>query len=60
MCGLSRLQAKKDCTIYSFGINDESSFEAGLLELTQHCEVWGYDFSVKDVSSRTLSKFETL
>lgn len=48
MCGLSRLQDKKDCTIYSFGINDESSFEAGLLELTQHCEVWGYDFSVKD------------
>jgi len=29
------------------GINYESSFEAGLLENTNYCEVWGYDFSVK-------------
>jgi len=48
VCGLSKLAVKSDCTIYSFGINDESSFEAGLLEKTQHCQVWGYDFSVSD------------
>jgi len=42
------LAKKKGCTIYSFGINDESSFEAGLLDRTQDCEVWGYDFSVSD------------
>jgi len=46
VCGLSRLATKKDCIIYSFGINLESSFEAELLANTDHCEVWGYDFSV--------------
>lgn len=46
VCGLSRVQEKKPCVIYSFGINYESSFEAALLENTQHCEIWGYDFSV--------------
>jgi len=48
VCGLSKISPKKDCVIYSFGINDESSFEAALLEKTQHCQVWGYDFSVVD------------
>lgn len=47
VCGLSRLTEKKDCVIYSFGINEESSFEAGLLANTNHCKIWGYDFSVK-------------
>jgi len=28
------------------GINHESSFEAELLANTEHCQVWGYDFSV--------------
>lgn len=51
MCGLSRLSEKRQCTIYSFGINDESSFEAGLLERTRYCQVWGYDFSVSNVSA---------
>lgn len=31
--------------IYSFGIKDDSSFEAALLERT-NAEIWGYDFSV--------------
>ncbi|KAG8845112.1 hypothetical protein FRB96_002714 [Tulasnella sp. 330] len=48
MCGLSKIDPKPGCTIYSFGINDESSFEAALLEKTQHCQIWGYDFSVED------------
>ncbi|THU93793.1 hypothetical protein K435DRAFT_861171 [Dendrothele bispora CBS 962.96] len=46
VCGLSRVETKKDCVIYSVGINHESSFEAQLLTSTSHCEVWGYDFSV--------------
>ena len=47
VCGLDRVaRQRKPCTIYSFGINGESSFEAALLEAAPHCEVWGYDFSV--------------
>ncbi|KAF8644217.1 hypothetical protein AX16_008621 [Volvariella volvacea WC 439] len=46
VCGLSRLREKRDCIIYSFGINLESSFEASILENTNHCQIWGYDFSV--------------
>lgn len=29
------------------GINYESSFESEILKNTKHCEIWGYDFSVK-------------
>lgn len=29
------------------GINLESSFEAEILDNTDHCQIWGYDFSVK-------------
>ncbi|KIY46177.1 hypothetical protein FISHEDRAFT_76018 [Fistulina hepatica ATCC 64428] len=47
VCGLSRIQTKKDCVIYSVGINYESSFEADILENTEHCEVWGYDWKVR-------------
>jgi len=32
--------------VYSFGINDESSFEAELLERVPSARIWGYDFSV--------------
>ena len=40
------------CTIsvltpFFLGINHESSFEADVLANTRHCQVWGYDFSVK-------------
>jgi len=45
VCGLSRI-AHKPCVIYSFGINYESSFEAGMLKRSG-CSVWGYDFSVE-------------
>jgi hypothetical protein len=47
VCGLSRVTEKPDCVVYSVGINYESSFEADLLLNTNHCKVWGYDFSVK-------------
>jgi len=46
-CGLDRIaKQRKPCTIYSFGVNGESSFEAALLTAAPHCEVWGYDYSV--------------
>jgi len=43
-CGLSRLQHKPECLIYTFGMNYETSFEAEVLERTHYCEVWGYDY----------------
>ncbi|KAJ6593776.1 methyltransferase domain-containing protein [Mycena capillaripes] len=46
LCGLSRVEHKPDCIVYSFGINYESSFEAEILSNTQECQIWGYDFTV--------------
>ncbi|OCH87648.1 hypothetical protein OBBRIDRAFT_781352 [Obba rivulosa] len=46
VCGLDRIARQKECVIYSFGINGESSFEAELLQRAPGCQVWGYDFSV--------------
>ncbi|KAG6377921.1 methyltransferase domain-containing protein [Boletus reticuloceps] len=43
-CGLSRLQHKPECIIYTFGMNYETSFEADALERTRYCEMWGYDY----------------
>ncbi|KAI0070217.1 hypothetical protein K474DRAFT_1713526 [Panus rudis PR-1116 ss-1] len=43
ICGLSRLEDKKDCVIYTFGVDWDSSFEAELLQRTRHCEIWGHD-----------------
>ena len=47
MCGIEAIAAQKaPCVVYSFGVNHDSSFEAGLLQRAPNCEVWGYDFSV--------------
>ncbi|KAJ7175784.1 methyltransferase domain-containing protein [Mycena filopes] len=46
VCGISRVETKPNCIVYSFGINYESSFEAEILANTDECEIWGYDFSV--------------
>ncbi|KAL8277880.1 hypothetical protein RQP46_009699 [Phenoliferia psychrophenolica] len=47
VCGLKEIfSTKKDCVVYSFGINGESSFEAAMLDAGKGCEIWGYDFSV--------------
>jgi len=45
-CGFDRVVKQKECVIYTFGVNGESSFEASLLTRAPHCQVWGYDFSV--------------
>ncbi|KAF9052297.1 hypothetical protein BDZ89DRAFT_1153715 [Hymenopellis radicata] len=47
VCGLSRLQEKPDCLIYSMGINYESSFEAEILSNTRYCQIYGFDSTSK-------------
>lgn len=50
VCGMSKyetLPMGRECVIYSFGIQFESSFEEGFLERTG-CEIWGYDYSVSE------------
>ncbi|TKX23983.1 methyltransferase domain-containing protein 16 [Elsinoe australis] len=63
VCGMGRYEAVaapvatgargRPLVVYSFGVSDDSSFEAALLRRT-NAEIWGYDFSVqgwaKDVS----------
>jgi len=44
-CGLSRLEDKPGCVIYSFGIDWDSSWEAEVLARTEHCEIWGFDYT---------------
>ncbi|KIJ13012.1 hypothetical protein PAXINDRAFT_170900 [Paxillus involutus ATCC 200175] len=56
-CGMSRLEHKPDCLIYTFGMNYQTSFEAELLERTRHCEVWGYDFRSKAFGSNIKSNY---
>ncbi|TCD64002.1 hypothetical protein EIP91_004670 [Steccherinum ochraceum] len=46
VCGFERVAKQSECTVYSFGINGESSFEAALMTRNPACQVWGYDFSV--------------
>ncbi|EGO25988.1 hypothetical protein SERLADRAFT_388764 [Serpula lacrymans var. lacrymans S7.9] len=45
-CGLERVIPKKNCVMYSFGINGESSYEAEIMERAKGCQLYGYDFSV--------------
>lgn len=56
MCGLELYEtqktgdAKPPCIIYSFGVANESSFEAEILNRT-NCLVFAYDYSVKSIGS---------
>ncbi|KAL2071797.1 hypothetical protein VTL71DRAFT_13032 [Oculimacula yallundae] len=46
VCGMSRYEKQsRPCILYSFGVQNESSFEQEMLERT-NCEIWGYDYSV--------------
>ncbi|KAG1901981.1 methyltransferase domain-containing protein [Suillus fuscotomentosus] len=47
VCGLERIAPKRECNIYSFGVNGESSFEADLMKAAPGCQIYGYDFSVR-------------
>lgn len=42
----SDINPAPDLVIYSFGVNDDSSFEANMLSRT-NANIWGYDFSVE-------------
>lgn len=47
VCGMSRYEkSKTPLIVYSFGVQNESSFEQEMLERT-NCKIWGYDFSVE-------------
>lgn len=50
VCGFHRATQgrglDRQCVVYSFGVSDESSFEAEILASTDNCQVYGYDFSV--------------
>lgn len=50
---------KPDCVVYSVGINYESSFEAEILERTKHCQIWGYDFTVKSFGPQIPSSYKS-
>ncbi|RAL58986.1 hypothetical protein DID88_009015 [Monilinia fructigena] len=46
ICGISKFaKGKKPCVVYSFGVGNDSSFEAEILGRTK-CEIWGYDQDV--------------
>jgi hypothetical protein len=56
VCGMSRYEAASpgpsaatnpapELVVYSFGVNDDSSFEAALLHRT-NAQIWGYDYTV--------------
>ncbi|OAX37470.1 hypothetical protein K503DRAFT_866852 [Rhizopogon vinicolor AM-OR11-026] len=58
-CGLSRLEHKPDCIIYTFGMNYETSFEAEILERTRHCQVWGYDYRSSSFGSHIKNNYRS-
>jgi len=43
VCGLSQLQEKEDCVVYSIGPPADASFEAELLARTRHCQLFIFD-----------------
>lgn len=56
VCGAERLVQVPNCVIYSFGVEQQSSFEAALLKRSPHCKIWAYDFSVTSVRSQKTSR----
>lgn len=68
VCGMSRYEAQSpgpsseintapELIVYSFGVNDDSSFEAELLRRT-NARIWGYDNSVNSWADH-ISRYET-
>ncbi|KAI0290328.1 methyltransferase domain-containing protein [Multifurca ochricompacta] len=48
VCGLSRLQEKENCVVYSVGTPDYASFEAELLARTRHCQLFVFDHTARE------------
>jgi hypothetical protein len=70
VCGMSRYEREcpgpsskqnkaQELIVYSFGVSDDSSFEAALLQRT-NAAIWGYDYSVqswaKDIPAHQASR----
>lgn len=58
-CGVTRLEDKPDCVIYTFGMYYETSFEADMLERTKYCQLWGYDYRSDSFGSSKLSSYRS-
>ncbi|KAH9926656.1 methyltransferase domain-containing protein [Epithele typhae] len=56
LCGLSRIQDKPDCVIYSIGMDSSYSLEATLLRSTRYCQVWIYDSTKGDDASHYIPR----
>ncbi|KAN0141570.1 Methyltransferase domain containing protein [Lactarius tabidus] len=49
VCGLSQLQEKEDCIVYSVGSPADASFEAELLARTRHCQLFVFDHTASSL-----------
>ena len=56
VCGLRELTKKSNCVVYSFGVNDDTSFEEEILERT-HCVVHMFDPTVEGSTLPVLQNF---
>ena len=67
VCGMSRYEREspgpsadsnpaQELIVYSFGVSDDSSFEAALLERT-NARIWGYDYSVNTWASQVTEQY---
>jgi hypothetical protein len=54
VCGLDRIIKRPNCIIYSLGVEGDSSFESEVLRRSSTCQIYGYDFSVQQVSNAQL------
>ncbi|KAJ7088553.1 methyltransferase domain-containing protein [Mycena crocata] len=48
ICGFERAVHQPNCVVYSMGVERQSSFEQAILWESEHCEVYGFDFSVAE------------
>lgn len=69
VCGMTRYEREspgpssdsntaQDFIVYSFGVNDDSSFEAALLERT-NARIWGYDYTVNKWAKEIKPEYAT-
>ncbi|KAH9014493.1 methyltransferase domain-containing protein [Lactarius pseudohatsudake] len=49
VCGLSQLQDKEDCIVYSVGSPADASFEAEVLARTRHCQLFVFDHTASSL-----------
>ncbi|KAJ6476286.1 methyltransferase domain-containing protein [Mycena sanguinolenta] len=46
VCGFERAVAQPGCVVYSMGVERQSTFEQAILHQSDHCQVYGFDYSV--------------